>query len=243
MELRWERPEMMECMSDSATRAEEPGDSDNTVSKEDALCPFLVLDVLRDGMPHRYEQVIDELAAVAAVSKKAEDNLYRTISLLMSYDPPLIVEETRGSVKHLIITDPGKAQLQHVKSEHPGFTEYIIHGFEAFFNEYHREDLLKVVREGRGHISIHLLDVEWFRLQMGEEMLGNPRHMLALAEEAITRLVHPDEPVNVHVTYPCPPFLYFYELDQRRKQKEHDDEVSLNEEDKDNKEDDAEEVT
>lgn len=215
-----------------------------TVCKEDAPCPFLVLDALRDGKPHEYDRVIDGLAAVATVSKKAGDNLYKTIISLMSYDPPLIKCENMRSVIFLIITDAGKEQLQWMDElMSPDSTEYYIQGFEAFFKKSYMEKILKVVREGGDHIVIHLLDVEWFNLQMGEDILGYPRYMIALAEEAITRLVHPDEPVNVHVTYPCPPFLYFYELDQRRKQKEHDDEVSLNEEDKDNKEDDAEEVT
>lgn len=187
------------------------------VSKEDAPCPFLVLDALRDGKPHGYPKVIEELAAVAEVSKKAVHNIYRTVSLLVGYDQPLIEEERCGCVTYLTITDVGKAQLQRMKSESPDYTKSIIWQFKVFFTELLLEGSLEVVREGGSHIFIHMMEVEWFDPDLGDAVLGNPRHMLALAEEAFSSLFSclgfDDESVNIHLIYPCSsPTLYFFHI-------------------------------
>jgi len=204
----------MSKMKAEGSEEEELDEGESAVTKKDAPCPFLVLDALRDGKPHEYNRVIEKLAAVAAVSKRAEDNLYFTINCLASYDPPLIHCLDVDGVKYLIITDAGKGRLRWMKSlDDHDYAEYFIQEFMSFFNYAERKGFLKVVREEGRHLFIHMLDVEWFSLELDNTVRSCPRLMLALAEEALARLDLGDEPVEIHLIYPGLPFFYYCHLD------------------------------
>jgi len=185
-----------------------------SVSREDAPCPFLVLDALRDGKPHKYKRVMEELNYVVAVSKKAEDNLYRTISLLITYDPQLVCKGELGGVEYLIITDAGKKPLRWMdKLMSPDSSEHFIQRFKDFFYDHASRGSL-VVECGYGYsTSIHTLDADWYSTELGHALLGHPRYMLELAEKALARLNLSDEPANVRFTYTNSPFLHFENLD------------------------------
>jgi len=187
-------------------------EGESAVTKEDAPCPLLVLDALRDGKPHEYKRIINELDTVAAVSKKARDNLYETVRRLVSYDPPLVKEENQGNVRYLSITDTGKEQLQYMKTLETGdFPKCFIQEFMELFID--RERILKVIREGGSNIYIRSVAVDWFSPDLGNTVLGHPRYMISLAEEALAHLNLSEEPVTVHLIYPCSPVLFFEHID------------------------------
>lgn len=192
---------------------------ESTVSKYNAPCPFLVLDALRDRKPHESERFWKELATVVVTSISAEVNLYRTINQLASYDPPLICEGELGSMNYLVITETGNEELRGMETlMSPDFKEYFIQKFEAFFKTLDFWSSFEVVHDGTRHITIHTLDVDRFSPELGNTMLGYPRYMISLAEEALARLGICDEPVTVHFTYTSSPFLYFEDVAPQRKE-------------------------
>ena len=192
----------------------------NAVSKEDAPCPFLVLDILRDGKVHKYRSVIEVLNYVVAVSNKAEDNLYKTIRQLSCYNPSLIQIVEWGGVKYIIITNAGKEQLRWMKElMSPNFTEYFFQMYGDYFKALHSEGSLKIVREGRDHIVINVFGLDAHSRQLGDEMVGYPRYMLALAEKALAHLDLVEGSENLQVRITPHHMLYFDHLEQLREDK------------------------
>jgi len=215
----------------------EPNADEVGIGKGDISFSYLLLNALRDGDKHDYKGLIDELAIKAEGSKNPKDTLYRTVSRMAGRNPHLVNRGRRGGIRYIVITDAGQAHLKRIDHELQAaeqcrqagsvggnkcpshgaeYTETTLQELEVFFNDFYIDELRKIVHEDGDYIAISLLDVDSFSPKLGDELLHNPRDVVARMEEAITQLDLGEDFVNVHVRIKDVPKKHHYCLWQLR---------------------------